>query len=138
MKSQEGSTKIVNFMTQGQGLYSQGEDILVIILKMPYFLKNPVLCCKQVHQKGSTKISGFNDPWRNNSCVIVWAYQSWEKCIIFYKSYSLLLNTDKTNPVFFLAIINTKQSVKFKKFMTSGTGFLVLGHGTLKSYVVLV
>ena len=67
MMTKEGSTKIVNFMTPGQGFFQNGFDLIIHNVKIHYFF-NPNEYIRQTNyiviitKEGSYKIVNFMTP----------------------------------------------------------------------------
>ena len=72
MMTEEGSTKIINFMTSGVGVLVLRCSLISYIVKIHYFSKNLLLYSKDVirqtegiviiSKEGSTKIGNFMTP----------------------------------------------------------------------------
>ena len=87
MMTKEGSTKIVNFMTPGQGFLWWGVVIYSHIVKMHYFFKNLLLYSSassrqteyivMMSKEASTKIVNFMTPGAGvpvMGCGHIWSY----------------------------------------------------------------
>ena len=90
---QEGSIKIVNFMTLGAGVLVLRRGRVSHIVKMHYFFKyRPVFagarfkltkCMVMMTKEGSTKIANFMTPEVRVSCAKVWGNKSYNEKVLF-------------------------------------------------------
>ena len=129
MMTKEGSTKIVNFMTTGQGFLCQG--VASHIVKMHYFFKNLLLYSQaQIRQtkyivmmtkEGSTKLVNFMTPGAEVLVLGCGHVSHLVKIHYFFKNLLLYSQAQITQSKYI--VMTAKQgSTKIVTIMTQGAG----------------
>ena len=144
MMIEEGSTKIVNFMTPGAEVPVLGCGHISRIVKMHYSFKNlhiysqaqirETMCIVMMTKEASTKIVNFMTP---GSGVLVLGFGHISRIVKMHYFFKNLLHYSQAQirQTRYIVMIAKEGSTKIVTLMTPGAGVLVLGCGHISHRV---